>query len=89
MHSPSLPGRHVPPVPVMPRFVADCDQQIPVTGSATWLALQAAWAGGAVTTGADSSAAPQIAASARREAVNRTVMWFSGVSVGLAIRRGR
>ena len=87
-HNPSLPGRHVPPVPVIPMLPWDCDQHTPVTGSEIAPPGQgAAEAGEALIIGADSSAPAQAAAASRREAVNRIVIMFSvGKSVGRAVR---
>lgn len=64
-----------PPVPLITFVPVEvASQQIPVLESSTSPALQAAAAGGAVSSGADTSPAAQTAAKATPEAVMRIFM---------------
>ena len=90
-HSPSLPGRHIPPVPLIPILpaAAPCFQHTPVTGSEIVPPGQGApLATGVAIIGAESTAPPQIAASTRRWTVDRIVMVFSVRESVWAVRTG-
>ncbi|ORB27157.1 hypothetical protein BST36_00255 [Mycolicibacterium moriokaense] len=74
MHSPILPGLHQPPVPGTPSVDSAWDQHTPVRWSHTCPALHCAFAGGAVSSEDDISAALHTEASKSAGAVFRILI---------------